>query len=145
MTHSMTTSNKKQPAILVDIDGTLALCGDRNPYDHASSIEDTVNPVTLEIARRFAETHTVILLSSRLEQFRAVTELWMQFHHIPPWTLIMRQDGDSREDNVVKRELYLSKIEPMYDVLFVLDDRTRVVNMWRSLGLTCLQVAEGDF
>jgi probable HAF family extracellular repeat protein len=25
------------------------------------------------------------------------------------------------------------------------DDRNRVVDMWRSLGLTCLQVAPGDF
>ena len=30
-------------------------------------------------------------------------------------------------------------------VRFVLDDRNSVVAMWRSLGLTCLQVAEGDF
>ena len=32
-----------------------------------------------------------------------------------------------------------------YNVKFVLDDRNRVVEMWRSLGLTCLQVADGDF
>ncbi len=28
---------------------------------------------------------------------------------------------------------------------YVLDDRTQVVDLWRSLGLTCLQVAYGDF
>jgi hypothetical protein len=27
----------------------------------------------------------------------------------------------------------------------VLDDRDQVVTMWRGLGLTCLQVAPGDF
>ena len=27
----------------------------------------------------------------------------------------------------------------------VLDDRNQVVKMWRENGLTCLQVAEGDF
>ena len=32
-----------------------------------------------------------------------------------------------------------------YDVEFVLDDRDRVVKMWRDRGLKVLQVAEGDF
>ena len=32
-----------------------------------------------------------------------------------------------------------------YNVHFVLDDRQQVVDMWRSLGLTVFQVAEGDF
>ena len=33
----------------------------------------------------------------------------------------------------------------MSNVLFILDDRNGVVEMWRSLGLKCLQVAEGNF
>ncbi len=32
-----------------------------------------------------------------------------------------------------------------YTIKFVLDDRNQVVEFWRSLGLTVLQVAEGDF
>ena len=31
------------------------------------------------------------------------------------------------------------------DVLMTVDDRQRVVDMWRAEGLTCLQVAPGDF
>jgi hypothetical protein len=30
------------------------------------------------------------------------------------------------------------------DIICVFDDRTKVVNMWRDLGLTCFQVAPGD-
>jgi hypothetical protein len=30
-------------------------------------------------------------------------------------------------------------------VTCVLDDRDQVVNAWRALGLTVLQVADGDF
>jgi len=37
------------------------------------------------------------------------------------------------------------KQHPKYHVEFVLDDRNQVVNFWRYLGLTCFQVAEGDF
>ena len=36
-------------------------------------------------------------------------------------------------------------IKDKYQVDYVLDDRNQVVEMWRSLGLTCLQVADGDF
>jgi hypothetical protein len=57
----------------------------------------------------------------------------------------MREAGDSRKDSIVKQELYEKHIEPSYDVFVVLDDRNQVVDMWRSLGLVCLQVAPGDF
>jgi hypothetical protein len=30
-------------------------------------------------------------------------------------------------------------------VAMVFDDRNQVVDMWRSNGLTCFQVAKGDF
>ena len=30
-------------------------------------------------------------------------------------------------------------------LVHTLDDRDRVVKMWRKLGLTCLQVNEGNF
>ena len=56
---------------------------------------------------------------------------------------------DFRSDVDVKRELYQENIEDKYDILFVLDDRNSekypVVPMWRELGLTCFQVAEGNF
>jgi hypothetical protein len=31
------------------------------------------------------------------------------------------------------------------DIVCVFDDRQKVVNMWRDMGLTCMQVAPGDF
>ena len=57
----------------------------------------------------------------------------------------MRPAGDRRRDSIVKAELFDRKVRDEYRVLVVLDDRKQVVDMWRSLGLTCLQVAEGDF
>ena len=32
-----------KPVVLCDIDGTIALRGDRSPYDHDASMEDAVN------------------------------------------------------------------------------------------------------
>ena len=59
--------------------------------------------------------------------------------------LLMRKDNDDRKDSIVKKEIYDNEILGKYNVLFVLDDRDQVVKLWRSLGLVCLQVANGDF
>ena len=60
--------------------------------------------------------------------------------------LLMRKDGDNRPDQIVKRELYERHVQGLYEIEGVLDDRDRVVAMWRNdLGLTCLQVAPGAF
>jgi hypothetical protein len=53
--------------------------------------------------------------------------------------------GDMRNDSIVKEEIYEEHIKPRFNVRFVLDDRDRVVKMWRENGLKVLQVAEGDF
>jgi hypothetical protein len=57
----------------------------------------------------------------------------------------MRKSGDYRKDYEVKKEIYETYIKDKFNVLCVLDDRQSVVDMWRSLGLTCLQVNYGDF
>ena len=57
----------------------------------------------------------------------------------------MRQAGDNRDDRIVKREIYEREIKGRYNVRFVLDDRNKVVALWRDLGLPCFQVADGDF
>ena len=59
--------------------------------------------------------------------------------------LHMRRAGDARKDSVVKRELFDAHVRDRYNVRRVYDDRNQVVDMWRSLGLACLAVAEGNF
>ena len=47
-------------------------------------------------------------------------------------------------DDVLKKDM-LDKHVDINDVFLVVDDRDRVVKLWRSLGLTTFQVADGDF
>ena len=61
------------------------------------------------------------------------------------YELYMRKQGDNREDSIVKEEMYLNEIKPKYNVDLVIDDRDQVVKMWRKIGLTCWQVANGNF
>lgn len=88
---------------------------------------------------------SMIMCSGRGEQNRKVTEEWLETHGLHPVKLYMRAKGDYRADDIIKAELLDQIIEDGWDPKLTFDDRDRVVKMWRDRGLTCCQVAEGDF
>lgn len=156
------------PAVIVDIDGTVALRGDRDPYDWANVINDKPNePVILAVAGMWLLGYHLLFVSGRMEQCRQDTALWLQRQHLieshlagdghgkivppewgalPGWSLFMRPDGDMRPDDELKSEIYEKHILGNFDVKLVFDDRNKVVRMWRDKHqLTVLQVAEGNF
>jgi len=62
-----------------------------------------------------------------------------------PDILRMRKNGDYTPDDVLKKA-WLDELFPDKGyILCVFDDRDKVVNMWRREGLTCFQVAPGNF
>ena len=132
-------------AIICDIDGTLAHMKDRSPYDWNKVGEDKVDPIIKNLLDAVKGYYIIILISGRDEACREETNKWLRKYDIPHALLFMRPEGDIRKDLIVKRELFEKCIRPYYDIEFVLDDRNQVVDMWRSLGLKCLQVQEGDF
>lgn len=134
------------PAVIVDIDGTVALKGDRSPYDLTRVHEDTKNAAVIEAVHAAdLAGMSIIYCSGREDTSREVTQAWLDTHVGIPAPLLMRAAEDSRKDSIVKRELFDAHIRDEYDVRYVLDDRQQVVDMWRSLGLTVFQVAKGDF
>lgn len=136
-----------EKAVICDLDGTLALFGDRNPYDRDFE-NDEVNREVSEIIESFyyEQGYAIIFVSGRKETNKLKTmEFLKRAVIIDDYDLYMRHGEDNRNDAIVKYEIYKNHIAPFYDVKLVLDDRSRVVNMWRSLGLKCFQVADGDF
>ncbi|MFN2636826.1 MAG: AAA family ATPase [Gemmatimonadaceae bacterium] len=134
-------------AILVDIDGTVALMADRSPFDETRVHEDLPNLPVIHLVRDlYATGRQVVFLSGRTDACKAETARWLQTHvGVPYEGLHMRRAGDGRKDSVVKAELFDEHVREVYDVACVLDDRDQVVRMWRDLGLTVLQVADGNF
>lgn len=134
-------------AYIVDIDGTVAIKGDRSPYDETRVSEDTPNMPVIEIVQCLsADGAAIVFVSGRSEDCRADTQNWLvQYVALQKFDLFMRASGDKRKDSIVKREIFEGKIKDRYAIQAVFDDRNQVVDMWRSLGLTCLQVAPGDF
>jgi predicted kinase len=135
------------PAVLVDIDGTVALINDRDPYDMRRVAEDIPNHAVIAAVRAMhAAGNAIVFCTGRNEWCRDATEAWLDLYvGVPYEALFMRADGDSRRDAIVKEEIFERRIRDRWQVVGVFDDRQTVVRMWRALGLTVFQVAEGDF
>ncbi|MFG3497790.1 AAA family ATPase [Streptomyces sp. NPDC047928] len=134
-------------AVMCDIDGTLALRGARGPYDFGRCDEDLVNVSVRQALRAFrrADGDVVVLLSGRGEEHREKTEEWLRRHEVPYDELWMRAAGDGRRDDVVKAELFDRHVRHRFAVRVSLDDRDRVVAVWRRMGLPTWQVDYGAF
>lgn len=134
-----------KPILICDLDGTLAIHNGRNPYDMVKCETDGYSREILDIITSM--NYGVIFVTGREEKWREKTVWWLTNQVVFPfdYQLFMRPTDDHREDSIIKQEIYDREIKGKYNVEFVLDDRNRVVDMWRRNGLTCLQVAEGDF
>lgn len=139
-------SNELPETIIVDIDGTLALMGDRDPYAwHKVGLDLPNKQVVKFIKDRIEAGHHVIVMSGRDGVCYVETQEWLDRHVTPGLPLFMRTPNDKRPDYIVKHELFQANVARKYHVSLVLDDRNMVVRLWRALGLNCWQVAEGNF
>jgi phosphoglycolate phosphatase-like HAD superfamily hydrolase len=140
-----------------DLDGTLADCQHRVPLIDGSNEgyraffsavkDDAPIPHVIDVMLSLIGAgHHVEIWSGRSDECEAETQAWLQRHGIDPSHLtFMRQAGDKRPDDVVKRQMLrrAAMLGRRPDVIF--DDRSRVVEMWRAEGVPCFQVAPGDF
>lgn len=154
--HAVRAAHYEHPptgeVFLVDLDGTVALREEsdpatRSPFEWTRVGEDLPNRPVITVVRALAAAgHRIVYMSGRSEECRIATGVWIAEHiGVAGEALHMRPKGDHRPDQVVKRELYERWVKPVAEVTAVLDDRNKVVAMWRGLGLTVLQVADGDF
>lgn len=141
-------------AVLIDVDGTLALHGTpenpesiRKHHDYGKVHLDVPNPAVVKAVRALIfDGYHPIVVSSRPDSCKDATRLWIQKHvTVAPFDLIMRRTGDHRPDYLVKYELFNEHIRDKYNVVAALDDRDQVVNMYREIGITVFQVAPGNF
>lgn len=128
---------------LVDIDGTVAIRGDRDIYDGSKAHLDTVFEDVAKVIDYLPRK--IIFMTGRSNEHRQVTEEWLRVNGFGTPTVHMRPAGDNRKDSVVKHELFNEHIRGKYNVAGVFDDRNQVVEMWRAIGLTVFQVADGNF
>ena len=139
-----------------DVDGTLSDPTHRKHWIssapknwaawNAAMAEDSYHADIIQFVR-IAKAHgmAVVICTGREETEREVTEKWLWEGIIDYAKLYMRKKKDYRGDDVIKRELLAEIRADGYEPVLVFDDRDRVVAMWRSEGIRCLQVAPGNF
>lgn len=137
-------------AVIFDIDGTLAVLGDRSPYDPSKYHLDTLNAdVNASLEAHWNWGRYIIIVSGRDEAYRSSTIAWLNENDVKWDFLFMRptenrKDGKKTEDSIIKYELFNKHIRNNFKILGVYDDRQRVLRMWCKLGLTTFHVNGPD-
>jgi predicted kinase len=143
LSEKITKKKEFDDVYLVDIDGTVALVNDRSPFDWLKVGKDKLNEDVAKVIYHLP--NRVIFMSGRDSVCREITEQWLQDNKFDYIDLLMREKGDNRKDSIVKKELFEKNIKDKYNVIGIFDDRKQVVDMWRDMGLTVFQVADGNF
>ena len=143
------TQDPKLPhAIICDLDGTMCIHNGRGPFEYNRCDTDLLNESVSRVVTSYCnhyKDNKVIYMSGREDFCREKSEMWLRDRNLFNGLLYMRATGDHRKDVIIKKELFDKHIKDKYFIDFCLDDRTQVVKLWRSMGLSCMQVAEGDF
>ena len=157
--------NKK--IVIFDLDGTLAIIDKRrikagkttdgkktkkfnwDVFNDPSNIAlDEPNVPVIKMAQLFAEDgFLIVIFSGRTDKTEHATRAWLTRNRVPFHTLAMRPHKTMNfvPDEVLKKHMLDNALFNIDDVFLVVDDRQKVVDMWRDLGLTVFQVAPGDF
>jgi len=151
--------NRVMKWIIFDLDGTLADIEDRrqlctkengkmdwNKFFDPDNIKlDKPNmPVIMMAQALTAFGYKIAIFSGRSASTLDATKDWLHEQDIKFDILKMRPERNFRPDEQLKLE-WLNSMDWKDNVEAVFDDRDKVVNMWREIGLTCMQVAPGNF
>ena len=151
--------------IIFDLDGTLADISHRRhlvedkknknfPLFYKMCVDDKPNRPIIEIfdSLRYSNGDWDIQIwSGRSDEVRKETVDWLDRYIYGDYRIAdkalarMRKSCDYTPDHVLKEKWLKEERAKGTRIDMVFDDRDRVVKMWRSHGITCLQVAEGDF
>jgi hypothetical protein len=141
--------------VAFDLDGTLANIEHRLHFItygtkdwsafFRACIDDEPIPYMMNVQRALVNAgHSVEVWSGRSDSVLTQTREWLDRFGIRYTQLRMRKDGDYRADTIVKAEWFDALPLDQRPTL-AFDDRQQVVDMWRSRGVLCCQVAPGDF
>ena len=147
--------------VIFDLDGTLANIDVRRKlatkpndkldwdvfFDPSNIKLDVPNEPVVKMAQLFAEDgFNIVIFSGRSDRTKYSTRSWLSQNKVPFNKLVMRPHKTKNfvPDDILKKDM-LDKYVDIDDVFLVVDDRDKVVKMWRSLGLPVFQVAYGDF
>lgn len=140
----------KPEAVLFDRDGTTFRI-DRSLPDSGYWAAfnglirfDSPVPEIVALTRAIKPGVVRIMCTGREEKYRTAIRDSLAKHGCEIDILLMRRTGDSRRDDVVKREIWDRAIAPNFDVKFAVDDRPMVCDMWEEIGVPLMRVTQPE-
>ena len=152
----------KNKWVIFDLDGTLANIEIRRKMatksdgkmdweiffaDRLIELDEPNQPVIDTCSALKAAGFNIAIFSGRSESTKQVTFDWLEKHGIK-WDYMRLRPTENKwkfmPDEKLKLQ-WLSDMDWKDNVEMVFDDRQKVVDMWREIGLTCMQVAPGNF
>lgn len=149
--------------VIFDLDGTLANIDARRKlsikdngkmdwdkfFDPANIDLDLPNDPVIQMAQLLKDSgKTIIIFSGRSKATKDATRNWLNRNNVPFDVLKMRPTGHPwafMPDDKLKQTWLDDLVPDRNRIMCIFDDRDKVVKMWRNNGLTCFQVADGDF
>lgn len=135
--------------ILFDLDGTLIninsiahLIGDWDAFAEASILCPANEPIA-EFARLMQLHYELVVCTGKGEAYRNRVCGWLSLQGIIPDLLLMRPANNFQSDAELKPALLRAALGEGWkgDILFAIEDRDKMVDAWRALGITCFQCA----
>lgn len=150
----MRPKRSEKDIIICDIDGTIADCTHRLHHIkngghnwkafHQEVGGDTPITPVIDLIHSLCADYHIILVSGRSPDHGCAeaTEDWLDLHIGGCYAhLFMRPNLNSEPDDKVKQDIL--ELLPKERIAFVLDDRPRVIRMWRKNCLKVLDCGEG--
>jgi predicted kinase len=134
--------------VIFDVDGTIAhMNGKRGSFEWHNVDKDDPDENIIRMSNwmTYVSELEIIIMTGRDGIALEKTKKWLDDVGVEYHKIFIRDAGDSRKDAIIKREIYEREIKDKYNVIVWVDDRSQVVDMARSLGLTVLQCNYGDF
>ena len=138
--------NEKLPlAVIVDIDGTIALTGDRNIFDYSKVDIDIPRIDVIRIIKSLKEQNIkIIIFSGRKLEAKEKTIQWLKNNLIPFDEIYLRNEEESNNNcsDIVAKYRMFNQIRNKYNIIGAFDDRPKVTRLYQELGLTTFFVGE---
>ena len=133
-----------EPAVIFDIDGTLALRNDRSPFDWHLVKDDSLNKPVWETYQAFQLMgYKMIIFTGRDAVCEDATKEWLDENDIQYDEFRIRPKGNTEKDSIIKRR-FLEDIIENYHIKLAVDDRKSIKRMWQQSGIFILDVNQTD-
>jgi FMN phosphatase YigB (HAD superfamily) len=148
----------KRDVIIVDLDGTLCNSSHRDhlaqqklwdEFNASASADEPWEDVAVVIKAMQLQGFKIYGLTGRSHKWHTLTVGWLIRNGVHLDALMMRPEDDYTSDHDLKPKMLAAMFGDIENakgrVLFILEDRDKVVEAWRNLGFRCWQVQPGGY